>query len=194
MGAGTAQEGKEESVDGTAFLRSLRAVRRFRDEPIPDEVLRDILEVARWTGSSKNTQPWELVVVRDRAMLRDLSQLGQYAGHLAGAQIGVALVMEAGAVFDAGRLAQNIMLASWAHGVGSCIASLYPEENHCRAREMLDVPAPRRVDTVISLGYPADASARRLSSGPPEVRAAVPVGRTALSDLVNWERYGRRAP
>ncbi len=142
MGAGTAQEGKEESVDGTAFLRSLRAVRRFRDEPIPDEVLRDILEVARWTGSSKNTQPWELVVVRDRAVLTDLSQLGRYAGHLAGAQAGVALVMEAGTEFDAGRLAQNVMLASWAHGVGSCIASLYPEENHCRAREMLDVPAP----------------------------------------------------
>ncbi len=186
------QEGKEESVDGTAFLRSLRAVRRFSHESIPDGVLRDILEVARWTGSSKNSEPWELVVIRDRTVLEELSQLGQYAGHLAGAQAGIALVMEAGSAFDGGRLAQNIMLAAWAHGVGSCIASLYPEEHRQRARDVLGVPDERTLDTVISLGYPADAEARRISGGPPEVRAAVPVGRTALSDLVSWEQYGRR--
>lgn len=182
------------SLERTAFLRSLRAVRRFGLEPIPDEVLRDILEVGRWTGSSKNSEPWELVVIRDRAVLEELSRLGRYAGHLAGAQTGVALVMEARADFDAGRLAQNLMLAAWAHGVGSCIRSLYPEENHLRAREVLGVPAQRTVDTVISLGYPADTEAQRLSGSPPEVRAAVPAGRTTLSDLVSWDRYGHRTP
>ncbi len=179
----------------TELFRTLRAVRHFADAAIPPAVLDVLLEVARWTGSAKNTQPWELVVVADRTTLDQLATLGQYASHLAGAPLAVALVLDGpGREFDAGRLAQSIMVAAWAHGVGSCIASLYPEENHCRAREMLGVPDPRRVDTVISLGYPADASARRLSSGPPEVRAAVPVGRTALSDLVNWERYGRRMP
>ena len=114
-------------MERTAFLRSLRAVRRFSGEPIPDEVLLDILEVARWTGSSKNGQPWKIVVVRDLAILADLSTLGRYAGHLAGARAGAALVMDGtapGAEFDAGRLAQNVMLAAWGHGVGSCIASL----------------------------------------------------------------------
>lgn len=187
-------KGKEERVERTAFLRSLRAVRRFSDEPIPDEVLRDVLEVARWTGSSKNTQPWELVVIRERAVLEEISRLGRYAGHLAGAQVGIALVMEVGAEFDAGRLAQSIMLAAWAHDVGSCIASLYPEENTRRAQNLLGVPGQRTLDTVISLGYPADAAALWLSGGPPEVRAAVPVGRTAMSDLVSWDHYGSRNP
>ncbi len=176
------------------FLRSLRAVRRFAPATIPDEVLRDILEVARWTGSSKNTQPWELVVIRERAALVELSTLGRYAGHLAGAQVGIALVMGAGTGFDAGRLAQNLMLAAWAHGVGSCIASLYPEENTRRARDLLGVPDDRTLDTVISLGYPADAEAWRLSGGPPDVRAVVPIGRMPLSDLVSWNRYGHRSP
>ena len=53
----------------TAFLRSLRAVRRFSPQAIPDDVLLDVLDVARWTGSSKNTQPWHLIVVRDRETL-----------------------------------------------------------------------------------------------------------------------------
>lgn len=178
----------------TDLIRSLRAVRRFSERSIPEEVLRDVLDAARWTGSAKNTQPWELLVVEDRDMLGTLATLGQYAGHLAGARLGIVLVMAGpGGAFDAGRLSQNIMLAAWSHGVGSCIASLYPEENERRARELLGVPDDRRVHTVISLGYPANAEALRLSSAPANVRATVPLGRKPLSAFVSWGRFDRRA-
>ena len=179
----------------TQLLRTLRAVRRFSAQPVPREVLDDILEAARWTGSSKNSQPWELVVVADRGNLQQLAKLGQYADILAGAQCAIVLVMDsAGHAFDAGRLAQNIMLGAWAHGVGSCVASLYPEENERRAKEMLGVPADRSVHTAIALGYPADAQARKLSSSPPGTRSAVPLGRRPLTELVSWERYGQHEP
>src|SRR5215471_8951644 len=125
-------------------LRSLRAVRRFASEPVPDDVLNDVLEVARWTGSSKNTQPWHLIVSRDRSLLQNLAKCGPYAGHLAGAQVGIVLVMQDGnRRFDEGRLAQNLMLAAWARGVGSCIGSLYPEANNRRARAALGIPLSR---------------------------------------------------
>jgi len=58
----------------TSFLRSLRAVRRFSSQTIPDEVLMDVLETARWTGSSKNTQPWHVIVVRKRETLVALAK------------------------------------------------------------------------------------------------------------------------
>src|ERR1700704_659391 len=104
----------------TAFLRSLRSVRRFSPQAIPDEVLLDVLEVARWTGSSKNTQPWHVIVVRERETLAALAKCGPFAGHLAGAQTAIALVMEDGNKrFDEGRLAQNVMLGAWAHRIGS---------------------------------------------------------------------------
>lgn len=174
----------------TAFLRSLRAVRRFSSQPLPDAVLRDILTVARWTGSSKNTQPWHLIVVRQRATLEALAKCGPYAGHLAGAQAAIALVMDDGnRRFDEGRLAQNLMLAAWAHRVGSCIGSLYPEANTRRAKDVLGVPATRWLHTAISFGYPADGRALRLSAD----RAGltdVPLGRKELSSLVSWERFG----
>ena len=173
-----------------SFLRSLRAVRRFSSRAIEESVLYDILSAGRWTGSSKNSQPWHLVVVRDRAALATLAACGPYAGHLAGAQAAIVLVMQdSHQRFDEGRLAQNLMLAAWAYGIGSCIGSIYPEEHTQRARALLHVPPDRWLHTALSLGYPADARALRLSAERGGL-ADVPLGRHELSELVSWERFG----
>jgi nitroreductase len=175
----------------TELLRTLRAVRRFADREIPNEVLADILEVGRWTGSSKNTQPWELIVVRKRETLQRLADCGPFAGHLAGAAAAVALVMhgsEAETGFDEGRLAQNLMLAAWAKGVGSCIGSIYLDDNEARAKAVLAIPSSLSLRTMLSLGYPVDASAMRLPAS-----SMVPRGRKPLDQFVSWEVYGRRS-
>src|SRR5690348_4110960 len=85
----------EQSDSSTlATLRGLRAVRQLRPDPLPEHVLRNILEVARWSGSAGNRQPWEFVVVRDRNMLRHLATIdGANAGHLATAGVGIAIVI-----------------------------------------------------------------------------------------------------
>src|ERR671917_67469 len=82
--------------DRIAFLRSLRAVRSFRPDPVPGEVVDDILEVARWSGSPSNRQPWELVVIRDKETLGALARVEGYANHLADAPLGIVLVMAGG--------------------------------------------------------------------------------------------------
>jgi nitroreductase len=180
----------DRSRELTAFLRSLRSVRRYAPRPIPDDVVADIVEVARWTGSAKNTQPWHLVLVRRRETLQALAESGPYAGHLAGAQLAVVLVMADGnRRFDEGRLAQNLMLAAWAHGVGSCIGSIYPEANKRRAHELLGVPAERWLHTTIAMGYPADERALRLSAEGSALSDEVPIGRQGAPDFVSWERY-----
>ena len=111
--------------DRTSFLRSLKAVRSFLTDPIPDEVVDDILRVARWSGSASNKQPWEIIVIRNRDMLEALATVEGYADHLAGAPLGIVLVMAGDRAeqeaYDEGRLAERIMLAAWAHGVGSSI-------------------------------------------------------------------------
>jgi nitroreductase len=174
------------------FLRGMRAVRRFAPTPLPDEVLEDILQAGRWTGSSKNTQPWHVIVIRDRQMLETLAGCGPYAGHLAGAAAALALVMEdESRRFDEGRLAQNLMLAAWAHGVGSCIGSIYPANNNRRAKTALGVPDKKWLHTTISFGYPADEQALRLSANPGNL-TEVPIGRREVSDVVSWERFGNR--
>ena len=169
-----------------ALLRSLRAVRQFRPDPVPQEIVSSVLEVARWSGSASNRQPWEFVVIRKRETLQALAALEGYAGHLAGAPLGIVLVMagESGQfeqeTFDEGRLSERIMLAAAAYGVGSSIG-WFRRSGEAAAREILDIPAERLVRTAISLGYP-DEEARR--SRPKHAQARKP-----LSDIVHEERY-----
>ena len=176
----------------TELIRSLRAVRQFSDREIPPAILQDILVVGRWTGSSKNTQPWDLIVVRNRETLTSLSKCGQFAGHLSGAKLGIAVVMHADdswTCMDEGRLTQNLMLAAWAHGVGSCIASIYPAHNEQRARDLLGIRNTLYLRTVLSIGYPAGPHALRLPA-----TARVPRGRRPLEEVVHWDRFGNHSP
>jgi len=172
-------------------LRSLRAVRRFSEREIPAAVLEALLEAGRWTGSAKNTQPWHVVVVTEQETLAGLSKLGQYAGHIAGAKCALVLVMDgAHNAFDCGRLAERLMVAAWAHGVGSCIGSLFPDENVTTAKRRLVIPEEKWVRHVISLGYPADDMAHRISSTPGTRRVLPSVGRKPLREFVGRDRYG----
>ena len=162
----------------TDFLRSLRAVREFQRKPIPDDVVQDILEVARWSGSASNRQFGEIVVVRNPETLRTLAGLGGYVGHLRNAALAMLLVMPGewpeGETFDEGRLAERIMLGAWAHGVGSSIGWFSPEGRKA-AKPLLGVPAKPVVRTAIALGYPAS---------PPRRGARKPI-----SELVHEERF-----
>ncbi len=171
--------------DRISFLRSLHAVRGFRPDPVPGEVVDDILEVARWSGSASNRQPWEIVVVRERETLDALAAVEGYANHLAGAPLGIVLVMAGERpeqeTYDEGRLAERIMLAAHAHGVSSSIGWIVGSGRDA-AKDLLDIPSERIVRTAISLGYP-DETAQR-----PRTNAGQ--ARKPLSEIVYEERYG----
>jgi len=147
-----------------AVLRGLRAVRQFRPEPVPDAALRDLRDVIRWSGSAGNRQPWDVVLVRDRDTLRALGGVEGYAGHLAGAALGVVLVMPGENAeldtFDEGRLSERIMVAAAAHGLGSSIG-WFRGAGSDEAKRLLGVPASRLVRTAISVGVPTEEAARR---------------------------------
>jgi nitroreductase len=167
-----------------AFLKSLRAVRQFRPDPVPRPVVDDLLQVARWSGSARNRQPWEFVVVRDRGTLRALAAADGYAGHLADAPLGIVLVMageqRTQETFDEGRLSERIMLAALAHGVGSSIGWFTPPGAET-VKGRLGIPFERLVRTALSLGYPDEAALA--------ARGKTPQARKPLAELVHEERY-----
>ena len=104
-------------------MRGLRAVRQFTAQPVPEQALADILEVARWSGSAGNAQEWQFVVIRDPATLQQLAAAtGSYLRHLQTAPLAIVVLMEGKASyedFDEGRLAERIMLAAAAHDLGA---------------------------------------------------------------------------
>jgi nitroreductase len=138
-------------------------VRQFTDEPLPAEAVRDIQDVIRWSGNASNRQEFQVLWIEDRSTLVRLSEVKGYAKHLAGAAAGAVIVtwMERDELnaFDEGRIAERIMLAAHAHGIGSCIGWLR-DEGRAAAKALLDIPDDRTVRTTVSLGYPAEGALR----------------------------------
>jgi nitroreductase len=146
-------------------ITSRRNVRRFADRRIEEAVLNRILEAGRRAPSSRNSQPWDFVVVTDRQQLQDLSTVWRGAGHVADSAATVALVVEAGgeeqrgrrAEYDLGQATMAMMIAAADDGVGSGHSAVGDQD---RARALLGVPADRRVAYLIDFGYPADRPLR----------------------------------
>ncbi|HSK51324.1 MAG TPA: nitroreductase family protein [Clostridia bacterium] len=167
-------------------IASKRAIRRFAVRPLDPAHLERILDAGRRAGSSKNQQRWAFIVVEDREILRELSQVGPWAGHLAGAATGIALVTPdpttadapLSVMWDLGQAAGNMMLAAWELGIGSVPATVYEPD---RARRVLGYPEGHHCEFILSFGYPANPADL---TKPPK-----PGGRRALDEVVHRGRW-----
>jgi nitroreductase len=176
----------DRGVSAWQAIAAKRAIRRFSSEPLEPAHLDRILRAGRHAGSSKNSQRWAFIVCRDRAHLRELSAVGPWAAHLAGAAAAIALVTPdpraPGAplsiLFDLGQAAGNMMLAAWELGIGSVPATVY---EHDLARRLLGYPADQHCEFLLSFGYPADPEAL--------TRPLRPGGRRDLGEMVREERW-----
>jgi nitroreductase len=157
-------------------IRTFRAVREFSDQPVPDDIIRQIVNAGRRSQSSKNTQPWQFVVVRQPETLERLAECGTYAKHLIGCAFAVALVSPEETPFDQGQATAYMQLAAWESGVGSCIASMHQPE---QAKAVLGVPSDHYLHTVLSFGYPACEQQPPLKRG----------GRRSFDEVVRWETW-----
>ncbi len=170
-------------MDVLQAIKLKRAVRQFQERPLPEAAVRAILYAGRRAQSSKNSQPWRFIAIQDKAVLKSLSECGRYAGHLAGAALGVAILTSSPdgqfqTLFDAGQCAAYMQLAAWELGIGSCLASIYEPE---QARRLLGFPEDLYLRIALSFGYPLDES---VLTAPPRKG-----GRQPLNDLVHWDKW-----
>ena len=164
-------------------IHQKRAVRQFKAEPLSRENMLAILNAGRRAQSSKNTQPWHFIAITDKTILKQLSECGQWAGHLAGAALGVAIVHpdpgeKFQTMFDIGQAAAYMQLAAWELGIGSCLASIY---NTDQARQLLGFPEDLHLRIALSFGYPLEAADL---TRPPKTG-----GRRPLAEVVHWDRW-----
>jgi len=131
-------------VDTFLAIASRRETRDYADTPIPEDVVHRILDAGRLSGSSRNTQRWQFVVVGDHEAM---AQCVYAPGNVLGAALVVAIAGAAGS-FDVGRAAQNMLLAAWNDGVGSCPNGISDAEG---AERIAGAP----VSIVLTFGYPA---------------------------------------
>lgn len=170
-------------MDVVEAIGSFRAIRRFEPRSLPDDAVRMVLNAGRRAQSSKNTQPWQLVAITDRDTLTRLSTTGDFAGHLAGAALGVALVAPKDEeradwiLFDLGQVTAYMQLAAWDRGIGSCIATIYHPD---QAAAILGIPPEYECPLALSFGYPLPGERER------PLRAG---GRRPLDEVVHQQRW-----
>ena len=164
-------------------IRTKRAIRKFQARPLSQDDVASILNAGRRAQSSKNEQTWHFIAVQDKSILAELSTCGEWAGHLDGAALGVAILTPDPAakfqtMFDAGQAAAYMQLAAWERGIGSCPASIYDME---KARRVLGFPPELHLRMMLSFGYPADEA--KLTAVPRKG------GRRLLEDVVHADRW-----
>lgn len=153
-----------------------RDTRQYTAKPIPDDTLRRILQAGRMAGSSKNSQPCRFVVVAEPAQKAALAECGQFSSYIPTAPVIITIVvLPGGRDFDAGRAAQNIMLAAWAEGITSCPVTLH--DSACVTRT-LGLPEGHWVAVAVALGYP-----------PPGALQTLGQPRRPLDEFVHHERW-----
>lgn len=140
-------------MDAYLAIVSKREVRAYADRPLPEDAVRRLLEAGRLAGSSRNRQARRFVVLQDGALER-AARCVWMPDNLLGAQLGVAIVVrgKGPAGFDAGRAAQNMMLAASGDGIGSCPNGIADAD---ALAEILGHGDDEQVVTVISFGFPA---------------------------------------
>ncbi|HSF05875.1 MAG TPA: nitroreductase family protein [Methylomirabilota bacterium] len=165
-------------MDVFEAIRTLLAVRSYEERPVPDAVVRRVVEAGRLTGSGMNRQPWHFIVVRDRETLRRLGALASSGPYVAQAPLAIVVATDKSrfAVSDASRAIQSMLLAAWADGVGSNWVGFGGLE---KVRALLDIPASLEVLAILPLGYPARAVGRGQKQRKP------------LREIAHLERYGR---
>jgi nitroreductase len=163
-------------MDAYQAIIGKRDRRDYDSKPIPEDVLRRILQAGRMAGSSSNSQPFRFIVMRDQAAKEKLAPAGPGTAPLVKAPLAIVIVLEKGRRdFDVGRTAQNMMVAAWAEGIHSCPIGLREE---AIASEALGLPDTHVAAIGVSFGYPAAAMT------PGESRPRIP-----MDELVHYDRW-----
>ena len=171
-------------------LRKVRQARQYAPDAVPDDVLNELLEIARWTGSSRNTQPWHFIAITDKEQLRKISQLRTPINWVADAPLAIAIVLngdsQVAEAYDEGRVTERLMIGAKMLGLGGGIAWFGDAEQEAEGKRILGIPAEKTARSVVVIGYPTSIKDPR----PNPAQA----GRNPLSEIVSYDRMGESKP
>jgi len=147
------------------LIISRRSIRQFKQEPVSRDILQKFINASRLAPSAANRQPLEFVVVDEERIRKEVFTCLKWAayiapegnpkpGHEPVAYIVVLVnseIREKGFEWDVGAAIENMILAAWEKGIGSCWLLSVDRE---KLREILNIPENYKIDSVLALGYP----------------------------------------
>ena len=158
------------------LLKTRRSIRAYTPQAVPREIIEDIIDCGRLAPTARNEQPWEFVVVTDKALRSRIAQAADYGRFIAEAPVCVAVLSRQTKYYleDGSAATLNILLAAHAHGLGACWVAGDKKPYAARVVQMVGAPEDYRLISLVSIGYPAEK---------PETR------KRPLREMLHWERF-----
>jgi nitroreductase len=165
------------SNDTIQVIKTRRSVRSYKTDPVPKEVVEDIIDCARLAATGRGVQPWEFIVVTGQSTREKIADTADFGKFIAEAPVCVAVFCTDTKYYleDGSAATQNILLGAWAHGVGSCWVAGDKKEYAADIAHLLGAPDGYRLISLVSLGYPAQAPGEKQ--------------KRPLSEVLHWEKW-----
>jgi len=177
---------QSDAITQVRALQKVRQNREFTDEPVSEDLLAELLEVARWTGSAQNTQPWHFVVITDPTALQTISEQRPNIGWVAKAKLAIALVFNgenpSSELYDEGRVTERLLIAARTLGLGAGTAWIGDAGNQVLVKDLLGVPREKLLRSVVVIGHPQQGATHLLGR--------TYVGRKPLTEIVSYGTFG----
>ncbi|MBI2844157.1 MAG: nitroreductase family protein [Armatimonadetes bacterium] len=164
-------------MDAMQCIRTRRSIRSYTRDPVPRDVILQIVDAGRMAATALNLQPWQFIVVTDQETREKIAEVADYGKFIADAQVCIAVYCENSKYYleDGSAATQNILNAATAYGLGSCWVA-GDKKAYCPAiNKILDVPDNYRLVSLVAVGHAAE------ERNP---------GKKPLSSVLHWERYG----
>ena len=150
-------------MDILGTIKSRRSIRKFSNDPVPEELIEKVLEAGRWAPSGLNNQPWRFALIRDVAIRNMFSRLTHYSRIITGSQVLIAVFLDNSVSYDktkdvqaAGACLQNMLLEAHSLGLG-CVWLGEILKNSEKIREILGLAQELELMAVVALGCPAES-------------------------------------
>lgn len=163
-------------MEALEALKTRRSVRRFVDQTIPREVLEDLVDCARLAATAINIQPWEFVVVTDRARLSEIAERTDYGRFIATATACILVLCRDTKYYleDGSAATQNLLLAATAHGLGACWVAGDKKPYADQILRLIGAPEGFKLVSLVPVGFPAEQPRQE---------------KRRLADVLHWEKY-----
>jgi nitroreductase len=163
-------------VDAIEAIKTRRSVRSYGPDPVPTEIVEDIIDCARFAPTGRGEEPWEFVVVTDERTRKKIADIAQYGRFIATAAVCVAVFCRDTTYYieDGSAATQNILLAAHAHGLGSCWVAGDKKPYASEMAKLLGVPAGYKLVSLVAIGHPLETPQK---------------DKRPLEKVLHWERF-----
>ncbi len=146
------------SAELIEVIKTRRSVRKYQADPINETIIREVIDCGRLAASGWNKQPWEFVIVRDQAKRQKLSELAEHGSFIKYSPVCIAVFCKETEHYleDTSAAIQNILVAAWAYGIGTCWVAGHKKPNNPAIAELCGAPQDVQLVALVAMGYPLE--------------------------------------